>query len=86
MSRFYKEAQIREKIRDLHRRVQQNVAERGGIHSADRRVRRSDILLSSFGPPSKSESSYARIYAAENRISVNNVVQFDYIPGNFTDK
>ena len=78
--RFYKESQIREKIRDLHKRVQQNVVQRGGISPADRRTRRSDILLSSFGPPSKSGSSYVRIYAKENRIFVNNVVQFDHIP------
>ena len=78
--RFYSEEMIREKIGGLHRKVQQNVAAKGGITPGDRRQRRNDILLSSFGSPAKSGSSYARIYATENNIFVRNVVPFNRIP------
>ena len=78
--RFYNEEMIREKIGSLHRRVQRNVAERGGITPGDRRARRRDILLSSFGSPAQSGSSYARIYATENHIFVDNEIHLDHIP------
>ena len=78
--RFYNEEMIREKISGLHKKVQQSVAERGGITPGDRRERRRDILLSSFGLPAQSGSSYARIYRHENRITTHNVANFDEIP------
>ena len=77
--RFYDLAKIKEAFRPLHSRVQENIAQRGGIRSADRRERRGDILLSSFGSPAQSGSSYARIYANENGIFVGNVVSLDHI-------
>ena len=40
---------------------------------------RKDLLLSSFGKPSKSASSYARLYAQENHVSSQNVAEFAQI-------
>lgn len=76
---FYDLAKIKEAFRPLHSRVQEDVAQRGGVRSADRRERRGDILLSSFGSPAQSGPSYARIYANENGIFVDNVVSLDHI-------
>lgn len=77
--RFYDDPAIREKIRSLHERIQAEITEMGGVRAWDKRYRRGDILLSSFGAPSKSASSYARIYRMESNIFVDNVVHFDQI-------
>ncbi|MBI1930750.1 ATP-binding protein [Candidatus Poribacteria bacterium] len=78
--RFYNEPRIREKIVDIHRKVQSELAQMDASRSGDRRRRRQDILLSSFGQPSKSGSSYTRIYAIENKIAVDNVAWLQSIP------
>ena len=78
--RFYDQPQIRERFHGLHRMVQEDVAKRGGISTWDGRTRRNDILLSSFGSLAQSGSSYTRIYAHENKITVHNVANFDNIP------
>ena len=78
--RFYNEEMIREKISGLHKKIQQSVVARGGISPGDRRERRKDILLSSFGSPAQSGSSYARIYTTENNIFSRNEVHCDHIP------
>ena len=77
--RFYDLSKIKEAFRPLHSKVQENIAQRGGVRSADRRGRRDDILLSNFGSPAQSGSSYARIYANENKIYIDNAVSFDKI-------
>ena len=77
--KFYNEIESREKIRVLHKEVQKDLAQMGAIRSADGRTKRDDILLSSFGPPSKSGSYYARLYADENNIFVSNEIRFDKI-------
>ena len=77
---FYGEPRIREKIRSLHQKVQQDIAQRGVARPAGRGARRTDILLSSFGPPSKSGASYARLYAHENKIAYASEVSFADIP------
>ena len=82
---FYGEIQIRERIRGLHQRVQEEIAQKGVARPADKRTRRADILLSSFGTPSKSGSSYARKYANENKIYVDNVASFNDIPEALTN-
>lgn len=76
--KFYNELQIREKVRGLHRIVQQDIARRGIPRPAS--GRRTDILLSSFGAPSKSGASYARLYAHGNRIAYASEVSFADIP------
>lgn len=70
--RFYSEPQIREKMTVIHRRVRRLL-----VHqvSEGERVRK-DLLLSSFGKPSKSASSYARMYAQENHVSSQTVTEF----------
>ncbi len=78
--RFYDDPAIREKIRSLHERIQAEIIEMSGARAWDRRYARGDILLSSFGAPSKSAASYARIYATENNVFVKNAVHFDDIP------
>ena len=75
---FYSEARIREKVRGLHQTVQQDIARRGIARPAS--GRRTDILLSSFGAPSKSGATYARMYANENNIYSNNEVSLADIP------
>ena len=77
--RFYDLPKIKEAFRSLHSTVQRNIAQKGGVRSADRRDRRDDILLSSFGSPAQSGPSYARIYANENKIYVDNAVSLDKI-------
>ncbi len=74
--RFYDEPKIREKLTIIHSHVRRNM-----IHEIreGERVRR-DILLSSFGQPSKSGSSYARMYATENEITIQNVASLEKIP------
>jgi hypothetical protein len=73
--RCYSEPQIREKMTIIHRRVRSSL-----VHqvSEGERVRK-DLLLSSFGKPSKSASSYARLYAQENHVSSQNVAEFAQI-------
>jgi hypothetical protein len=77
--RFYSEPQIREKMTIIHRRVRSSL-----VHqvSEGERVRK-DLLLSSFGKPSKTTSSYAssyaRLYAQENHVSLQNVAEFPQI-------
>ena len=78
--KFYNELQIREKVRGLHQKVQVDIAQRRVARPADKRVRRGDILLSSFGNPAKSGASYARMYANENKVYVDNVASFNDIP------
>lgn len=78
--KFYGEPLIREKMQGLHQNVQQDIARRGVARPASRRARRTDILLSSFGPPSKSGSSYARLYANENKIAYASEISFADIP------
>ena len=46
--RFYDLSKIKEAFRPLHSKVQENIAQRGGVRSADRRGRRDDILLRSL--------------------------------------
>jgi hypothetical protein len=73
--RFYSEPQIREKMTVIHQRVRRSL-----VHqvSEGERVRR-DLLLSSFGKPSKSAYPYARMYAQENHVSTQNVAEFAQI-------
>ena len=70
--KLYSELQIRDKMTIIHQRVRRSL-----VHqvSEGERVRR-DLLLSSFGKPSKSASSYARMYAQENHVSLQNVAEF----------
>ena len=78
--KFFGQFRIREKIRELHEEVQKIIAGTGVARPWDRRLGRSDILLSSLeSSPAKSGASYARIYAKENNIPVNNVVPRDHI-------
>ena len=81
--RFYKEVESRERIQALQESVDQYFAQRGVSLSrpADRRTRRGDILLSSFGSIGKSGSVYARMYSQENNIYADNVVNIDDIQG-----
>ena len=79
--RFYKEVENRTRLRDLQENVDQYFAQKGVSLSrpADRRTRRGDILLSSFGSIGKSGSAYARMYSQENNIYAGNVVHISEI-------
>ena len=77
--KFYSDSKVREKLVVLHEQVQRVLAELGVSRRGDRRARRSDILVSSFGPPTKSGALYARLYAQANGITSHNAVNFEGI-------
>jgi hypothetical protein len=72
---FYSEKCIREKLVVIHAFVRRNMTV--SIKEGEKRTR--EILLSSFGQPTKSSSSYARMYASENKIILANVASIDEI-------
>ena len=77
---FFSQYRIREKIRELHEEVQRIIAGTKVSRPWDKRHARPDILLSSLdSSPGKSGSSFARVYAKENNIYVNNVASCDEI-------
>lgn len=73
---FYSELKIREKLRIIHEFVRRKMT--FSIKDDERRSR--EILLSSFDKPTKSSSSYARMYAAENKVITTNVASLEDIP------
>lgn len=73
---FYSEIKIREKLRIIHEFTKRNMT--FSIKEEERRSR--EILLSSFDKPTKSSSSYARMYAAENKVISTNVASLEDIP------
>jgi AAA+ ATPase superfamily predicted ATPase len=68
--RFHSQAQIREKLREAMGIVRRNTIER---RQEGKRARR-DILTTSLGGPGKSGTKFARLFATENKISTDNVV------------
>lgn len=82
---FYNEGRIQQSISNLHRRVQEYIAQKGVGRLVDGRTRRGDILLSSFGTPAKSGPSYARRYANVNKIYGANVAFLNEIPEKLTN-
>ena len=72
---FYNEGKIREKLTIIHKHVRQGMT--SSIKEGERSNRA--ILLSSFGNPAKSSSSYARLYASENKIFGENVSSLEDI-------
>lgn len=73
---FYSELKIREKLKIIHNFVKQGMT--FSIKSDEKRSR--EILLSSFDKPTKSSSSYARLYATENSVISHNVASLEDIP------
>jgi len=73
---FYSERKIREKLKIIHDSVRKNMT--FSIKDDEKRSR--EILLSSFDKPTKSSSSYARMYASENKIISTNVSSLENIP------
>lgn len=73
---FYGEARVREKLKIIHDVVRREVVY--SVKSGERSRR--DIIVSAFGPPSKSGSSYLRMYVSENGIISNGVKSSADIP------
>jgi len=73
---FYNEKQIREKLTVIHSYVRRSM--RFFIKEGEKSTR--EILLSSFGQPAKSGSSFARMYATENKVISTNVASLNDIP------
>ncbi len=73
--KFYGEYLVREKLKMIHKKLRSQIIYE--IKNGERSRR--DIILSSFGVPSKSGSTYTRLYAQENKIHTNNIVSFDNI-------
>jgi len=73
---FYSEIKIREKLRIIHN----NFVKRNMTFSIQGKEKsRRDILLSSFDKPTQSSSSYARMYATENKVISHNAVSLENI-------
>jgi hypothetical protein len=72
---FYSEEKIRERLTIIHKYVRQGMT--SSIKEGERSNRA--ILLSSFDNPAKSSSSYARLYASENKIFSENVSSLEDI-------
>jgi len=72
---FYSEIKIREKLKIIHNFVRKNMT--FSIKDEERRIR--EILLSNFDNPAKSGSSYARMYASENKVISTNVATLENI-------
>ena len=72
---FYSEGKIRERLTIIHKYVRQGMT--SSIKEGERSNRA--ILLSSFWNPAKSSSSYARLYAGENKIFGENVSSLEDI-------
>ena len=77
---YFGRFRIRQNIRDLHEEVQGIIARSGASRPWDGRQARPDILLSSFGSPAQSGSSYARMYSKDHNIFSGNVKSFKDIP------
>ena len=73
---FYSELKIREKLKIIHEFVRKNMT----FSIKDEEKRSREILLSSFDKPTKSSSSYARMYATENKVISTNVASLEDIP------
>ena len=71
--KFYSMAGIRERMSEAH-----NIVTRGIVQRVERLQRkRGDLLVSYLGPVGKSGAEYARVYADENSIYVDNIVELD---------
>jgi hypothetical protein len=69
--RFYSNDFVRHKMAEAH-----NIAQRGlARHLEHRKVKRSDILVSYLDNPSKSGARFARLYADEAEVYVDNIVE-----------
>ncbi len=73
--KFYGELEIREKLKIIHNHVKRNMTY--SIKEGEKNIRA--IMLSSFDNPAKSSSSYARLYANENKIISTNVASLEDI-------
>ncbi len=71
--RFYNQAMIREKLSEAHQRVIRGLRQR----IEKRQRKRKDILVSYPGGEGKSGATYARLYADENDIWYDNVVNLN---------
>jgi len=68
---FYSNEFVRQKMDEVH-----NIVRRGLVHRRERgKLRRSDILVSYLDGPAKSGAEFARLYADEASIYVDNVVE-----------
>ena len=69
--KFYSQSEIRTKVREAHGIVNRHLVQ----VIEERRRKRSDILVSYLDGPGKSGSRYAKLYADENGIYADNVVE-----------
>jgi len=80
--KFYSGDVIRSKLREAH-----GIVRRGLIHrTRERQRKRSDILVSYLDCPGKSGSYLAKIYADENRIYYENVIEKSKITEKLKEK
>lgn len=74
--RFYTQAEVRERLHEAHGIVQRELIDKGLLHvTREAQLKRSHILVSYLDSPGKSGASFAKLYADENRIYVDNVVE-----------
>lgn len=69
--RFYTHQYVRAKMQEIY-----DIVKRGLIRTVEKgKIKRSDILVSYLGGPAKSGSHFAKIFADEAKIYVDNVVE-----------
>lgn len=73
--RFYDAATIRARLREAH-----GIVRRDSVHRLDNGRRRNDIVVSFLGEINKSGVRYARLYAQENSIYTDRVVDHAKLP------
>ena len=73
--RFYDAPTIRARLREAH-----GIVRRDSVHRLDNGRRRSDIIVSFLGEINKSGVRYARLYAQENGIYTDRVVDHAKLP------
>lgn len=69
--KFYNFSQIRDKMREAHDIVTRHTTRK----FEQRKRKRADIIISYLDGPAKSGAHYARVYADENQIYADNVVE-----------
>jgi len=79
--RFYDASRIRGKLREAHGVVRRNLTHQL-VHG---KLKRDDIIVSYLGEVGKSGAHYARLYADENEIYSNNVVDHNRLPDRLTE-
>lgn len=80
--KFYTHAHLRQKIVEAH-----GIVTRGTVRKMEEgKLKRSDILISYLDGPAKSGAQYAKLYADENSIYADNVIELGKLKKTLSDR